>query len=162
MHIAKPVFLLAFLGSCASFAMPTSNDKSALTIHNALRQKHNAPPLEWDDELAKYAANYAAQCQFKHSKGGYGENLAAGFPSTKDAIETWYAEKKYYSYRFPGYSAKTGHFTQIVWKSTAKLGCAVAVCDGKHGTPGNYLVCEYSPPGNVTNPGYFRRNVASP
>ena len=53
----------------------------------------------------------------------------------------------------------TGHFTQMVWKSTRKVGCASVPCNGRHGTPGNYLVCEYSPAGNMIAPGYFAKNV---
>jgi hypothetical protein len=64
-----------------------------------------------------------------------------------------------YSYPHPGYSTASGHFTQLVWAGTQKLGCGYAICKGKNGTPGNYLVCEYSPAGNITNPGYFEKNV---
>ena len=44
------------------------------------------------------------------------------------------------------------HFTQVVWKSTKTVGCAVQTCNGifdpKYG-PAKYYVCEYSPAGNV-------------
>ena len=33
---------------------------------------------------------------------------------------------KKYSYVFPGFSKKTGHFTQVVWKDTTKVGMAIA------------------------------------
>lgn len=133
--------------------------EEALASHNDLRAVHQASPLMWDDKLANYAQNYANKCHFQHSHGVYGENLAAGYRSVSEAIHAWYAEHKYYSYSRPVFSYQTGHFTQLVWKSTRKLGCGFATCNGKNGTPGNYLVCEYSPAGNITNAHYFQRNV---
>lgn len=41
------------------------------------------------------------------------------------------------------------------------MGCGRAACNGKNGTPGFYVVCEYFPPGNVVgqNGRFFRENV---
>ena len=116
----------------------------------------------WDHTLASYAANHAARCEFKHSRGRFGENLAAGFPTPTAAIQAWYGEKQAYSFQFPRYSSGTGHFTQMIWKASNKLGCATARCNGKNGTPGEYLVCEYSPAGNVLSVEYFQQNVVPP
>jgi uncharacterized protein YkwD len=131
-----------------------------LFLHNKIRTQHQAANLIWDNALAHYAEQYAAKCEFKHSGSPYGENLAAGYPSIRANIDAWYQERKYYSYTHPGFSVKTGHFTQLIWQASKKLGCGFAACNGKNGTPGNYLVCEYSPAGNVTNQGYFKENVA--
>lgn len=38
-----------------------------------------------------------------------------------------------------------GHATQILWKSTTQLGCAVASCSDD-GVPYTVLVCQYNPP----------------
>lgn len=130
-----------------------------LETHNELRALHDAPELQWDNTLAEYAQRHASQCEFKHTHGPYGENLAAGYPTAEAAITAWYDEQRYYSYTNPQFSMSTGHFTQLVWKSTVKVGCALVPCNGQHGTPGNYLVCEYSPPGNRIAPGYFAENV---
>ncbi|CAE6420054.1 unnamed protein product, partial [Rhizoctonia solani] len=80
-----------------------------------------------------------------------GQNLAAGTsnPSAATAIGWWNAESKDYNPSNPQYS----HWTQVVWKSTTKPGCAMKQC-----APGtifdasyvaNYFVCHYSPYGNV-------------
>lgn len=45
-----------------------------------------------------------------------------------------------------------GHYTQMVWADTHKLGCAVHVCAQMDGLdwpePANFLVCNYFPAGN--------------
>jgi uncharacterized protein YkwD len=157
MKINKKFFcIILYLVSTSAFA---SIKQEALESHNTLRAKHYAPPLVWDAKLASYAQNYASKCRFQHSRGSFGENLAAGYPSVSAAIHAWYDERKGYSYANPGFSYQTGHFTQLVWKSSHKLGCGYVACNGKNGTPGNYLVCEYSPAGNIINSVYFKKNV---
>jgi hypothetical protein len=48
----------------------------------------------------------------------------------------------------------TGHFTQVVWKSTSKLGIGIALSnEGKKAV----VVAQYGPPGNYT--GQFPENV---
>ena len=37
-----------------------------------------------------------------------------------------------------------GHATQIVWKATTELGCAVESCT-LNNVPYTYLVCQYNP-----------------
>lgn len=140
---------------------PSQVQNEALSTHNHFRAQHRAPALTWDSTLAKYAAQYASHCEFKHSHGPYGENIAAGYPSVTTAITAWYNEQQNYDYQQPGFSMQTGHFTQVVWKGSTRLGCASVPCDGKNGTPGNYVVCEYNPPGNniADNNIYFNENV---
>jgi len=158
MKIYKIIFyIISYTITITAFA---STKQETLELHNTLRAEHHAPPLIWDDQLANYALNYASKCHFQHSHGSFGENLAAGYPSVSAAIHAWYDEHKKYSYAYPAFSFQTGHFTQIIWKSTTKLGCGYVFCNGKNGTPGHYLVCEYSPAGNIMNSHYFKRNVA--
>ncbi len=163
-HRYLTVFIILMMGTinCAQAKKSqilTQEQQVILATHNKFRQWHHAPPLVWDDELARYAERYASKCLFKHSGSPFGENLAAGYPSVSAAVGVWYAEHERYSYARPGFSYATGHFTQVVWRATQRLGCAYVVCDGKEGTPGNYLVCEYSPAGNIASKEYFSNNV---
>lgn len=108
-----------------------------LDSHNEFRAKHNSPALQWDEKLANYAERHASQCKFVHTHGPYGENLAAGYPTPAQSITGWYEESKQYSYSDPKFSYNTGHFTQLVWKSTRKIGCAwvAAMANTAHPVP---------------------------
>lgn len=158
----KATCLLFIIAPLYSHASTATWQQEILSTHNEFRAKHQAAALQWDEKLAQYAENHANQCKFVHTHGPYGENLAAGYPSPSAAITAWYNENKYYSYSDPKFSPDTGHFTQLVWRSTQKIGCAVVRCNGQQGTPGAFLVCEYSPAGNITNQGYFAQNVLPP
>lgn len=118
--------------------------------------------------------------------GPYGENLAFGFSNASATVAAWGDEGQLYNFQKPtGFTEKTGHFTQLVWRSTAEVGCAAINCgysdnnkerrdthhigrnlqsraaDGTMRAQGWYVVCEYTPAGNVVgrHKRYFRLNV---
>ena len=64
----------------------------------------------------------------------------------QSATKRWYDEVKDYDYA-TGQSkgGAVGHFTQVVWKNSKKLGCGHATKDNGHYA---YVTCRYSPPGN--------------
>lgn len=135
---------------------------SALNSTNQFRNQHNAAALTWNTSLANAASSWASNCQWKHSGGPTGENLAIGYPDMTAAIDAWGNERAHYDFGAPtGFGEKTGHFTQLVWKDTTSLGCAAVDCSGKNSLKGYMVVCEYWPPGNVVgqNNAYFRTNV---
>jgi hypothetical protein len=81
--------------------------------------------------------------------GSYvGENVyGASGPSTGPAaVEAWAAEEASYDYDSNSCADVCGHYTQIVWADTDKLGCAYGVCPGL--TYGHTIVCDYAPGGN--------------
>jgi uncharacterized protein YkwD len=134
-----------------------------LDAHNRVREKHCAAALTWSPKLAQVAQRWANSlrdkgCLFGHSGGSLGENLAAGTAGTLDpgsVVKMWYDEVA--QYRFPdgGFSMKTGHFTQVVWRGTKQVGCGRSLCKGM-----DIWVCEYDPAGNWE--GQYRQNVLPP
>ena len=50
-----------------------------------------------------------------------------------EAVTNWYNEFEQYNFAQPGFSLATGHFTQVVWKASTKLGMGRA----------KYTDCEY-------------------
>jgi len=118
--------------------------------------------LTWSDNLASKAQGWADNCKFVHSGGTlgpFGENLAAGTGSSYDiaaAVKSWTDEVSEYSPSNPVAS----HFTQVVWKSSTQVGCAVQSCSGIFAASfglAKFFVCEYSPQGNII--GDFSENV---
>ncbi|KAF9103353.1 hypothetical protein BGX29_003445 [Mortierella sp. GBA35] len=138
----------------AKAVLSEKEKKSILDTHNKYRARHGAAPLKWNDNAANFGDNWIQQCAFRHSGGKYGENLAAGYKNFKVGIDAWYNEVSKYDYRNPGFSMATGHFTQVVWKSTKTIGCAKKYCPNSNW----YIyICEYSPPGNYQ--GQYEKNV---
>jgi hypothetical protein len=128
-----------------------------LSAHNELRALHGAPPLEWSATLAASAQAYADSCPSGHSSTEYGENLAwiTSVKPVDRVVRFWYDEEPRYDYHKASYSFDTGHFTQLVWRQTRRLGCGHAT--GCKTRLPNVWVCHYDPPGNYS--GQFADNV---
>ena len=131
-----------------------------LTAQNRERAAVGHPPLVWDADLAASAASYgpvlASMRRLVHSpretRPGQRENLAMAWHGTatpEQFVELWSSEKRMFQPGlFPLVSATgrwedVAHYTQMVWPTTTRVGCAVFAADW------DYLVCRYSPPGNI-------------
>lgn len=137
-----------------------------LQTHNRWRAQVGVPPLVWSDALAQSSAQWAAQlgqgrqCQMEHSETpDVGENLYWASPvrwntgqtsaQNIDAalvVDVWGREVADF---LPGSNTcrpgtRCRHYTQIVWRTTREVGCAVRVCSGKD----QVWVCQYRPAGN--------------
>lgn len=87
----------------------------------------------------------------------YGENIYWSSSSDiagSDPVETWYKEIKDYDFDAATFSMSTGHFTQVVWKSSSTIGVGIA----KSKAGGTYCVTNYDPPGNMIRK--FKENVS--
>jgi hypothetical protein len=135
-------------------------EQRLLAAHNAERSRVGAAPLAWDPALAASAASYgpalAALGRLVHSpranRPGQRENLWMGSRSVyspEQMVGRWIDERAllrqgvYPAVSSTGRWEDVSHYTQMVWPSTTRLGCAV-----HSSTATDYLICRYSPPGN--------------
>lgn len=95
---------------------------------------------------------------------GYGQNLAAGVKGDNITMvinDLWYGNEMNWfndQYGQPDpdltYFHEWGHFSQVVWKDSVKVGCSTVQCNQTIKNTGDsvppYLtVCNYSPPGKI-------------
>ena len=110
------------------------------------------PEMTWDSALAETAQAWADRCVFEHSSNQYGENLYASTNQSDaaTAVNAWVREVEDYDYESNQCSGVCGHYTQVVWRDSTRLGCAYADCDWLNGleSSGRFWVCNYDPPGN--------------
>ena len=159
----RAALLLSVLAPPAGAAPLLASEFPArvLAAHNAERAALGIPLLVWDPALGNGAAAYAQQMaftgRFEHSdrsqRPGVGENLwygTHGAFSVEAMVAAWTSEKRMFQPgTFPAVS-RTGnwfdvaHYTQIIWPTTQRIGCALASTRRT-----DYLICRYSPAGNI-------------
>lgn len=148
---------------------PSDFANAVLKHHNELRRKHNVSDLQLDSNLMAAAQNWANQLaredQFYHNPNAkYGENLYCSWNSDpnakvdpRGACQSWYDEIKHYTFGVePRGVSQIGHFTQVVWKKSQRLGVGYA----KSRSGKMLVVCTYDPRGNYM--GEFNANVNRP
>ncbi|XP_057555365.1 cysteine-rich secretory protein 3-like [Hippopotamus amphibius kiboko] len=133
--------------------------------HNDLRRRVSPPAsnmlkMQWDSKAAANAQNWANKCLLKHSKPEdrtvgtrrCGENLfMSSHPLPwSDATQSWYDEVRDFTFAVGPNSpqAVVGHYTQLVWYSSYRIGCAVAYCPNQPNLK-YFYVCQYCPAGNI-------------
>ena len=131
--------------------------------HAVERAAVGVPDLAWDDALAvdaqRWATTLARSGSFEHEDevsddpDVQGENLWMGTKgawSPSEMVGHWAQEKQAFQPgTFPQVSRTgklddVGHYTQMVWRNTGRVGCAMASASGM-----DYLVCRYARTGNV-------------
>lgn len=161
------ILLVLVLNTTYAFADGVNSGEIVAT-HNRWRAEVGVGALSYSPELAVSAQQWADnlkktnQCRMRHSKpeGRYGENIywasaiawsdgrreLQKVPSAKP-VDSWGSEISDYDYAqnscVPG--KMCGHYTQMVWKTSTKVGCAFAVCED---SLDQVWVCQYQPAGN--------------
>lgn len=126
------------------------------------------PALAWSASAAAIAQAWADGCVYAHNAGilngtiHLGENIAASSPGLWDeagVVGAWASEWVGYHHDTntctppPPPAAQTcGHYTQLVWRNTLRVGCGYRRCTVNSPFPGfstwDFFVCDYEPPGN--------------
>lgn len=156
---------LAMAGNAAAASgeeqVPNRFAAELLDSHNRQRSDAGAQPLTWSHKLAAEARQWAEvlarEGRMRHAsqaeRGGAGENLwtgSAGQYSARTMVESFIAERRdFKAGTFPRVSLTgnwrdVGHYTQVVWKETREVGCAVV-----RNQRDDFLVCRYWPAGNI-------------
>ncbi|XP_039354659.1 glioma pathogenesis-related protein 1-like [Mauremys reevesii] len=179
------LLLLDLLSSCYFYKSNTLPDiedtqfiKECVNAHNNFRSKVNPPArnmlhMSWDSALAKSAKAWAKRCHFDHNVylkvpgkvhpnfTPVGENIWTGslsLFSVSAAIRNWYNEVTDYNFETRYCTRMCGHYTQVVWATSYKVGCAVQFCPSVTGfkglTNGAHFVCNYAPAGNYPTQPY--------
>ncbi|OON16207.1 SCP-like protein [Opisthorchis viverrini] len=166
MHINFILFYVTAVSYCIVFSK-TPKLTQFVDLHNDGRlrvQKGEVPghpcarympPVEWDEELARKAQEWANKCKAEHNSNEnrrtskfrvVGQNLAMGY-DLQAAYEAWFAEYKEYNYATRECVGMCGHYTQAVWNETTHIGCGYAECPSQRWR--HIFVCNYGPAGNM-------------
>lgn len=148
-------------GSTLSIPPATAMGMRIVSLHNQLRSTAGVRPVMWDRGLAAAADAYAAELartgRWGHSpqasRPGQGENLwmgTRGAFNVDQMVGAWASEGRLFrSGAFPVVSRSgnwedVGHYTQMIWPGSTRVGCAI-----RSSVSNDFLVCRYSPAGNV-------------
>ena len=145
---------------------PTAEAQAWLDAQNAVRAaaapapSPPLPALTWSADAAQVAQAWANNCAYQHNanRGARGENIAADAPpgawALANVVGAWAGEAADYDYATNtcAQGKICGHYTQLVWRDTLRVGCAHAVCNTGSPFAGqsswDFWVCDYEPPGN--------------
>ncbi|GLG96065.1 hypothetical protein R5R35_002610 [Gryllus longicercus] len=142
--------------------------RKIVNYHNFFRSQVEPPAsnmlrMTWHKGAARAAQKWAEKCQllthddvtgrWVHNFGSCGQNI---FISTQQvpwlfAIRMWNEERHNFSYGAHNNNIYVvGHYTQMVWDATHKVGCGFHRCDGGGGRRKPYFsyICNYCPIGN--------------
>ena len=161
--LAAAVLATAPAAAASTLTIPPASAfaMKVVALHNRVRAGAGVAPIYWDHSLALHADLYAAELartgRWAHSpqsaRAGQGENLwmgTRGVFSVDQMVGAWASERRLFRPgAFPQISrngnwAQVGHYTQMIWPTSLRVGCAV-----RSSARDDYLVCRYSPSGNV-------------
>ena len=126
--------------------------KDALAAHNGYRTRLGVAPLAWSDDLAARAQQWAATLIARgiyspRPDTEFGQNLfeiSGGTATPFTVVAAWMSEQANYNQETNTCRARCGHFTQVIWRTTRRVGCGVA-----RNAQREVWVCDYDPHGNT-------------
>jgi uncharacterized protein YkwD len=145
----------AVIGDAAMGSSFTQEEvRIMINLHNKARLEVNVDKITWSNELAAYAQEWtdhlaSSGCKMAHrDHGKYGESIywSSADNGVENVIINWLKEKKFYYGQVLNTSNwyKSGHYTQVVWSESEKIGCGKTKCSS-----GAVIVfCNYYPRGN--------------
>jgi len=163
-------------GASSSDLAPPGNAvaQDMIDAHNSVRRSLDEPEpdVSWSEELAAYATDWAAELArgcagIRHrEQDRYGENIAMRGSSRvtrafspEEVVAGWAAESACWEFGTINGSERCdsacvgglnsngcGHYTQLVWRDTERVGCGLSTCE--NGYDYEIWVCNYDPPGN--------------
>ncbi|XP_066925841.1 Golgi-associated plant pathogenesis-related protein 1-like [Clytia hemisphaerica] len=179
--------LVALVDLChGSIITHIISSKEVVRTHNKLRTRVGTPDLSGDFFLAIKAKDCAFKMLrdddniLEHpcdpSKDKQGENIYSvksdgrtseqALTVYERAFRVWESEEKDINFADPDWAFKMDststskpvfHYTQLVWRSTTKVGCGLASNGGE-----SIVVCRYSPKGNTATVSSLQYNVPVP
>ncbi|KAJ4331271.1 hypothetical protein N0V87_009307 [Didymella glomerata] len=145
---------------------------AVMRAHWYWRRLHCAQDLVWGQDLADAARRDITECTAMPEHMRSGSNLSSQKPApsnydewiefARTAVHGWHEEEVKYPYNNPHYDDAWGHFTQMVWRNTSRVGCAVGNCDPGHVDWPGRLYCYYDFVGNNIAAGQFQAQVWGP
>ncbi|XP_059169410.1 uncharacterized protein LOC131951137 [Physella acuta] len=149
--------VIAVAQAGVTLTLSSADIEAFLKAHNDVRNNLGIASLVWDKKLAKFAKDWTSKCDYKHSYGAYGENLYTSSPLKKNATdlayksaEAWESEVKYVdnsTWACITGEPTCGHYSQMVWRDTTSVGCAITHCKKTaDGVLPNFVSCNYDPP----------------
>ncbi|XP_013915640.1 PREDICTED: peptidase inhibitor 16 [Thamnophis sirtalis] len=157
--------LLLLLLTAMELSWSFTDEEKELIVDQHNRYRSTVSPLaanmlkmRWDSELEDFAKNYSTKCTWEHNKerGSRGENLFAmtGNLDLKRAMHDWYIEYRDFNYSTLACEEgkMCGHYTQVVWATSERVGCGTTFCETMgviNETDMHLFVCNYQPPGNI-------------
>ena len=163
--------------SSSPIPQPSNSNVPWLSLLNSYRLQHHAPPLTLSKELQTDAETTSKKCSLSDTSSDFGKTTYMEYTLTKNpshtddilskAISSWYNTINQYDFNIPQFNPKTGHATQLLWKSSTHVGCYTSLC--KVQTTTNlivsistdqfffFAVCSFFPPGNLKS--LFEQNL---
>ena len=132
----------------------------------------DASAAEKDQYLSYNGKDYTTSPLGQNIAWNWGRNIDNG-GSPSNSVDAWYLEGEFYDSADPSLYCdgcdpesgdELGHFTQLCWKDSTKVGCGVSeTINGDENS--SVWVCNYSPAGNMLTAGnkyaQFKTNVGT-